>query len=371
MLKLNPKEAWCKTVPEISFKVDVEDSLVPFFGLNHLYTHHVRLWWDWGQRFWREVDSHGVLRDGSLLQVDLICWSNCSTPGDGWTGRWLAWRSWTNAAFAGSKIAVWSRGRALSNLKGHIFTGFSLEINWFGTFVPWKVPKENAQGMGRRKPVELKEFGELPCFFWVHDLMMSFFGTQGLNVCLWFKNKDPEKSVQIQRQRWRASFFSWFCEQSIKSPDKQQVWFESRFSLGVICSALGCCEKWNEAMLRPRGNGAHFFKFSPPVGAAMLESVQILAGWSCWNTWVHWYVYIYTHSIYIYLYFPMNQTWCIFFSSQRYPMTPVYLLQSIVVLMETSTFRTSRPCRISRCGRGNCLWCLCVPNENMHKTLLK
>ena len=32
-------------------------------------------------------------------------------------------------------------------------------------------------------------------------------------------------------------------EQSIKSPDKQQVWLESRFSLGVFCSAPGCYEK--------------------------------------------------------------------------------------------------------------------------------
>lgn len=280
-----------------------------------LYTHHVRLWWDWGQRFWREVDSHGVLRDKSLLQVDLICWSNCSTPGDGWTGRWLAWRSWTNAAFAGSKIEfLVGGGRALSNLKGHIFlTAFSLEINWFGTFLPWKVPKENAQGVGRKKPVELKEFVNFrrflgawfdDVFFWDARLERLFMVQEQrpwkkctdtttevtciiFRLILWTKHKKSRQTTSLARKQIFArgdllrTGMLWEMKRSYAKTLEGTVRISSSFTHRLEPPWWNLCRSWQVGVVETHG---------------------------C----IDMCIYIYTHSIYIYLYFPMNQTWCIF-----------------------------------------------------------
>ena len=139
------------------------------------------------------------------------------------------------------------------------------------------------------------------------------------------------------------------------------------FARGVV---LRYFEKWKEATLKPSREQCAFLQVLHTGSSrrhggicADLGRLELLK-----HLGALVYIYIYTYKYeysYISLSLSLYISLCIyiftyesnmmqFFSSQRwYLMTLMYLLQSLVFLIETSICRTSRPCWISRCWGGN------------------
>ena len=165
-----------------------------------------------------------------------------------------------------------------------------------------------------KNPLSWRKNRELPWFFGCMVWWCLFLGGKAWTVCLWFKNKDPEKSVQIQRQRWRASFFSWFCgTKHKKSRQTTSLARKQIFARGVLLRTGMLWEmkrsyaKTLEGTVRISSSFTH--RLEPPWwNLCRSWQVGVVESHGC----IDMCIYIYTHSIYIYIYFPMNQTWCMF-----------------------------------------------------------